>query len=286
MNILVVDDEPVQIESLKRGLRTKGYTILGALSAEEALDQISDDKSVDMVLTDFDLKGMNGMELLRRIRENNASLPVIMTTAYGEKKLLIDALRNRCDSFIEKPFTLDQLTEEIERTRLNSIQRKISDGLSEQMKYLAHYLRNATVPYIMDDSSHAQYIDDMRKVVENLDSILESAPEAASDIEKVQMLVNAVSEVVLTIATQVDEVINRNTGIYRNVTLAARELQKFIESISFDSAITREVTSHLNEVYAKNIEQANKIAEGLFRLSDHFSELAKKYVDWDKPKRQ
>ena len=117
MNILVVEDDKVQLESLRRGLRNKGHQVLEALSAEEALNRFthSNMTKIDLVLSDYVMPGLNGIELLKRIRENHGSLPVILMTAYGEKDLVIEALRNRCDSFLEKPFTLDQLIQEIER---------------------------------------------------------------------------------------------------------------------------------------------------------------------------
>lgn len=117
MNILVVEDDKVQLESLRRGLRNKGHQVLEALSAEEALNRFthSNITKIDLVLSDYLMQGMNGIDLLRKIRESYGSLPVILMTAYGEKDLVIEAIRNRCDSFIEKPFTLDQLMEEIER---------------------------------------------------------------------------------------------------------------------------------------------------------------------------
>ncbi|MCG2777518.1 MAG: response regulator [Desulfobacterales bacterium] len=116
MNILVVDDEKVQIETLRRALRSKGYQVFEALNAIEALDQLeSMTYRIDMVLTDYIMPGKDGIELLKKIREKYGELPVIIMTAYGEKEMLIDALRNRCDGFIEKPFNVDQLIGEIER---------------------------------------------------------------------------------------------------------------------------------------------------------------------------
>ena len=117
MNILVVEDDMAQLESLRRGLRSKGHQIFEALSAEEALRRfpLSNMTKIDLVLSDYLMPGMNGIELLKRIRENHGSLPVILMTAYGEKDVVIEALRNRCNSFIEKPFTLDQLMQEIAR---------------------------------------------------------------------------------------------------------------------------------------------------------------------------
>lgn len=117
MNILVVDDDMVQLESLRRGLKTKGHQVLEALSGEEALERFTDSNmiKVDLVLLDYLMPGMNGIEVLKKIRQNYGSLPVIIMTAYGERDLVIEALRNRCNSFIEKPFTLNQLMQEIER---------------------------------------------------------------------------------------------------------------------------------------------------------------------------
>lgn len=128
MNVLVVDDETVQVESLARGLRHRGYQVLEALSAEEALKHLSDNHSkIDLVLLDYIMPGMNGIELLRNIRENYGFLPVIMMTAYGEKNLVIDALYNRCDSFMEKPFDLDELIREIEKAMENRDLRSFKD---------------------------------------------------------------------------------------------------------------------------------------------------------------
>lgn len=116
MNILVVDDEKVQIETLRRALRSKGYQVFEALNAIEALDQLeSMTYRIDMVLTDYIMPGKDGIELLKKIRKKCGELPVIIMTAYGEKAMLIDAIRNRCDGFIEKPFNVDQLINEIQR---------------------------------------------------------------------------------------------------------------------------------------------------------------------------
>jgi DNA-binding NtrC family response regulator len=116
MNILIVDDEEVQIETLRRALRSKGYQVFEALNAVDALEQLEKmTYRIDAVLTDYIMPGKDGIELLKKIREKHGELPVIIMTAYGEKGMLIDALRHRCDGFIEKPFNVDQLIIEIQR---------------------------------------------------------------------------------------------------------------------------------------------------------------------------
>jgi DNA-binding NtrC family response regulator len=116
MNILLVDDESIMVQSIKIGLEMKGYHVVNADSASKALNLLyGDGNSVDMVVTDYLMPTMNGMELLAAIRRFRPSLPVIIMTAYAETSLVIEALKNHCDAFIEKPFKPEALVLEIER---------------------------------------------------------------------------------------------------------------------------------------------------------------------------
>lgn len=143
MKIMVVDDEKVQIESIMRGLRNRKFGVVEALNGEEALRHLDDtDNSIDMVLTDYSMPGMNGIELLRRIREKDSALPVIIMTAYGDKDLVIDAMRNECDSFIEKPFTPDLLMKEINRVMQKALEKKKSRELSRAIPTFVHQMNN------------------------------------------------------------------------------------------------------------------------------------------------
>jgi len=115
MNILVVDDEAVLVESIKIGLQSKGYQVTAAYGGQEAIDHLLEGgQRIDMVITDYLMPGMNGIDLLVAIRQRAPTLPVVLMTAYGETKLVIEALKNKCDGFLEKPFTLDHLIQEIE----------------------------------------------------------------------------------------------------------------------------------------------------------------------------
>lgn len=107
--VLIVDDKRVQLKTLRRGLRTRGYRVVEALSGREALEHLKKMISIDIVLTDYAMPEMNGIELLRKIRENNKTLPVIIMTAYGDKDLVIEAMHHQCTGFIEKPFDMDAL---------------------------------------------------------------------------------------------------------------------------------------------------------------------------------
>lgn len=126
--ILLVDDEAEQLRSLRVGLTTKGFEVIGVSNGPEALRCLSKEADrVGLVLTDYAMPVIDGLTLLERIKELGGHIPVIMMTAYGLKSLVIRALRLGCDGFIEKPFTLDEVIQEIRRVEeLN--QRKPDDG--------------------------------------------------------------------------------------------------------------------------------------------------------------
>ena len=116
MDILVVDDDAKMVESIRIGLESSGYHACGALSGKQAMDQLGMEGSrIDVVVTDYLMPTMNGVDLLKAIRQHNPLLPVIIMTAYAEKSTVLAAFQNFCNGFIEKPFRLEQLISEIER---------------------------------------------------------------------------------------------------------------------------------------------------------------------------
>ncbi len=143
MNILVVDDEAVMVESIKIGLEGKGYRVFEALSALQALDLLTaGDHRIDLVITDYLMPGMNGLDLLVTIRESHPTLPIMIITGYAETRMIIEALNNHCDSFIEKPLSLNQLISEIERIRLYLLQNTKSCDLYQLLPRIVHQINN------------------------------------------------------------------------------------------------------------------------------------------------
>jgi DNA-binding NtrC family response regulator len=113
--ILIVDDQNVQLKTLRRGLRTRGYQVVEAINGKQALDHLGKDETIDIVLTDYAMPEMNGIELLQKIRETNKTIPIVIMTAYGDKDLVIETMHYRCNGFIDKPFNIDDLLEVINK---------------------------------------------------------------------------------------------------------------------------------------------------------------------------
>lgn len=103
MTILIVDDERPLCDLLKMALEEKGYDIQIAHDAEPAL-AILKATSVDLVLSDIRMPGMNGMELLKSIKEIDITIPVILMTAYGTIESAVQAMRDGAYHYLLKPF--------------------------------------------------------------------------------------------------------------------------------------------------------------------------------------
>jgi two-component system NtrC family response regulator len=106
--ILIVDDEKNYPLILSAVLQEEGFETLTANSGQEALE-IIDHSDVDLVLTDMKMPKMDGIELLQRIKNSNAELPIIMMTAYGTVEKAVEAMQKGAYSYILKPFDNEQL---------------------------------------------------------------------------------------------------------------------------------------------------------------------------------
>lgn len=106
--ILAVDDEPHMRRLLEISLRQAGYRALVAADGKQALSTLAA-HSVDCVVTDLHMPGMNGLELLAQIRQQFEQLPVIMVTAQGEIKTAVEAMKLGASDYILRPFELETL---------------------------------------------------------------------------------------------------------------------------------------------------------------------------------
>ena len=113
-SILVVDDEPVVREALRRLLSLDGYNVAVAVSAEDALSCIPQ-QDFDVIVSDIRMPGLDGLQLLQRSRAANPRVGVILVTAYASVDTAIEALRLGANDFLLKPFEMDDLRRSLKR---------------------------------------------------------------------------------------------------------------------------------------------------------------------------
>ncbi len=131
--ILAVDDEEHILELLEYNLESNGFRVLTASSGEEGIE-ILKKEAVDLVLLDIMLPGIDGMELLKRIRKNPdmAELPVIMLTAKSEEINKVLGLEVGADDYISKPFGIYELVARVKAVLRRSERAKATPVLEEE----------------------------------------------------------------------------------------------------------------------------------------------------------
>jgi DNA-binding NtrC family response regulator len=112
--VLVVDDKELMRDSVAAILSRKGHTVVTAPDGRGALARIAD-KRPECVVTDLQMPGMNGLELLEEIRKIDAELPVVFMTAFGSVETAVDAMRKGAFDYVTKPFSGDELAISVER---------------------------------------------------------------------------------------------------------------------------------------------------------------------------
>ena len=118
--VLVVDDEPdVEVlfrQQFRRDLRTDRFTMEFAQSAPMALQRITDagNRSLVLILSDINMPGMSGLELLPKAKALRPDVPIIMITAYGDAETKHKALERGAEALLTKPIDFGMLRSEID----------------------------------------------------------------------------------------------------------------------------------------------------------------------------
>jgi len=107
-NILVVDDEEYMLSLLREVIRTLGFHPVTATNGLQALNKLST-QAIDLVITDINMPGMSGIELLKKVKRQLPRIPVVLITGYGKERAAEAAREFRADGFIGKPFHIEEL---------------------------------------------------------------------------------------------------------------------------------------------------------------------------------
>jgi len=112
--ILVVDDSPDTLELLQRNLESKGYRVLTALGAVEAI-KVLESVPIDLVITDLKMPEVDGLSLVRHIHENYKNTEVMMITGYPSIEGAVEAVKTGAEEYLAKPFTDEELFASVRR---------------------------------------------------------------------------------------------------------------------------------------------------------------------------
>jgi two-component system KDP operon response regulator KdpE len=123
LRILAVDDEPPIRRFLRTSLTAQGYSVLEAEDGQGALDLLRRN-AVDLVVLDLGLPGMDGFEVIRRVRETGSSVPIVVLSVRTDEAGKVRALDLGADDYISKPFGVDELLARIRAALRHRLQQE------------------------------------------------------------------------------------------------------------------------------------------------------------------
>ncbi|MEW5993726.1 MAG: sigma-54 dependent transcriptional regulator, partial [Candidatus Zixiibacteriota bacterium] len=129
--ILVVDDAPETLEVLQRNLTSKGYQVYTAPGVDEAL-QVLDAETIDLVITDYKMPRVDGLDLIRHVRENFKDAQVMMITGYASIGGAVEAVKYGAEDYLAKPFTDEELFGAVKRALAKLRTRRAARVPSDQ----------------------------------------------------------------------------------------------------------------------------------------------------------
>ena len=159
--VLVIDDEPSMLDGLRLNLQAQGYEVSTAETGEEGL-KLAEGNHFDIALTDLQLPDLDGIEVLKRLKERLPDIEVIMVTGYGSVSKAVEATKAGAFYFVEKPFDPDQIALLIEK----ALERR---GLVAETKQLRRRLTTRASYHNIIGRSKA-----MQNIYEVVDSVAES----------------------------------------------------------------------------------------------------------------
>ena len=122
--VLVIDDEEPVRQVASEILGYLGYSVLTAGSGEDGVKRVREGMRPDVVLLDVIMPGMNGFQTLRKLREIEPDLPILICTGYSDRKAAESLVTEGADGFVNKPYDIETLAKQIAKLRSETKRHK------------------------------------------------------------------------------------------------------------------------------------------------------------------
>jgi two-component system, OmpR family, KDP operon response regulator KdpE len=123
VRILIVDDEPAILSFLRAGLGSQGYMVMEAENGRKALDAARS-KQADIVVLDLGLPDIDGLEIVKRIRDAGFVMPIIVLSSRNDEAAKVQALDSGADDYVTKPFGIEELLARIRAAQRHRLQQQ------------------------------------------------------------------------------------------------------------------------------------------------------------------
>jgi YesN/AraC family two-component response regulator len=145
--VLIIDDDPTLLEALNAALKAE-FQVLLASDARTA-DSLLKQEPVDLIILDVVLRQESGLDFLAQLR-TKSDVPVLVITGFGNKEVVVAAMRSRANDYLDKPFSLAQLCEKVrELTAVGTWPAHVAERIRDLIEQ--HYARDWTVEELADE---------------------------------------------------------------------------------------------------------------------------------------
>ena len=131
--VIIIDDDPVGLETLAEGLEEEGYKAFPAPDAEQGLRILAEKADIDVVLTDLKMPKIDGIEVLRRVKGFDDALPVVLITAYASVETAIESMKLGAYDYVMKPIDLRRVSVVVEKAVANRALTKENTELRRRL---------------------------------------------------------------------------------------------------------------------------------------------------------
>jgi CheY-like chemotaxis protein len=202
--ILVVDDQPINVQLLKRKLEREGLTVVAAYNGLEALDLVAKDKP-DLILLDVMMPDMDGIEVCQRLQSNEETrpIPVIFITARTSKEGKLEGLGVGAVDYITKPIDLDETLARVQtQLRFVAINREMAD----LQRRLAESRRIATIGAVTQGIAHnlnnllgivIGYLDLVKAYYDKPEQVKKNAAHVEEAVQRIVAIIKQLSSLLV-----------------------------------------------------------------------------------------
>ena len=166
--IVIIDDDDSLRRVLEYSLQVAGYAVAAAASGEEGLALCSEQRP-DLVISDLQMPGMDGMQVLQDVKRQHPETPIIMITAFGTVELAVAAMKAGAYDYLTKPFNRDELqitvAKALEFVGLRTENRRLKQDLSDRHDFRAMIGSSAVMDELFEVVRKVADSEDRKSVV-------------------------------------------------------------------------------------------------------------------------
>ena len=151
INLLLVDDEEEFVVAIAERLRKRKFTAECAFTGTEALNQLENNNSIDVVILDIRLPDLNGVDVLKKIKTKNPLIEVIIISGYAAIDSAVESLKLRAFDYLEKPFELNDLISKAKQAAQKKREREARILDVKMRPYISEQERNELILKILSE---------------------------------------------------------------------------------------------------------------------------------------